>query len=125
MSTLVETPNYHLPLPYISNTLAEDVERIIDALGLVDTALNGQQSQLDENDFTILANDASGTFSEEGLVLTWVETLHDNRTRTTTYSYTAGNLVNTETVVIGARQRVITYAYDINNRLSGWTTTET
>lgn len=125
MSTYLETPNYNLPLPHSSNTLIEDVERIVDSLEIVDGALADQQAMIDESDFSIPAVSASGTYSLGGLVLTWNETLKDGRTRNSTFTYLGNDLCETETIVIGTRQRLITYQYDINSKLIGWTTNET
>lgn len=124
MSTLVTTPHYYLPLPHAGNTLVEDVARLISALGLVDTALNDQQSQITDNDFALPAVSAAGTFSLDGVVLTWVETLNDGRTRSAAYTYLSNGMIDTETVVIGTLQRIVNFNYDLNGRLTGWTTTE-
>ena len=117
MSTLITTPNYYLPLPHAGNTLAEDVARLISALELVDAALVGQQTQITDNDFALPSINAEGTFS--------VETLNDGRTRSAAYTYLSNGMINTETIVIGTRQRVVNYNYDLNGRLTGWTITET
>ena len=125
MSTLITTPNYYLPLPHAGNTLAEDVARLISALELVDAALVGQQTQITDNDFALPSINAEGTFSVDGVVLTWVETLNDGRTRSAAYTYLSNGMINTETIVIGTRQRVVNYNYDLNGRLTGWSITET
>lgn len=124
MSTLITTPNYYLPLPHAGNTLAEDVARLISALVLVDTALDGQQTQITDNDFALPAVNAAGTFSVDGMVLTWLETLNDGRTRSAAYTYLSNGMIDTETVVIGTLQRIVNFNYDLNGRLTGWTTTE-
>lgn len=117
------TTHYQFPLPNIANTLAEDVERLEDALIAVDTEIDVVGAQIGESAYLMPAITSVTRYFAGGNVQDIVDTLNDDRTRTTSFTYDLDR-VATETVDIGNVRRVTTYAYDGAGRVVGWDTVE-
>jgi YD repeat-containing protein len=116
---------YQLPLPHPANALSEDVGRLRSALsgldGLLYTAQSNLGLALDHQ--THWATSTSIGYDGDGRVSTITEQVGD-LLYTTTLTYTNALITAVQTDGNNTR-RTETLAYDVNDRLTGITVTET
>ena len=117
------TSHVRLPLPHPSNLLQEDVLRLRTALTNLDGLiwlLNQTTSEVLAKQLVQIALPATQSLTyTNGLVTKVTETLVDNSTRETTYTYD-NNLLASETMTVGGQSYRTTYHYQ-SGVMTGYT----